>query len=687
MLLLKDYQQRTLHSLRAYLRRCSEAGDADTAFYATTRETFGTGIPYRPVAGFPGLPYVCMRIPTGGGKTLVACHSVHIAATELLQTDDPVVVWLVPSNTIQQQTVAALKDRSHPYRQALDSGLESVTVVDVEQALSLSHPQLDSGGTIIVSTLQSFRVEDTLGRRVYRDSGQLMDHFTRLAEETTRPLEHGEHGNLLHSLANVLRLRRPLVIVDEAHNARTHLSFDTLQRLDPSCIVEFTATPDTKKNPSNVLHSVSARELKAEAMIKMPIRLETRPDWKELLSDAVSCRDTLESIAASEQQETGEYLRPIILIQAQPHRKNKQTITVETVHECLISEFDIPSEQVAVATGSQRDLEGIDVLSPATPVRYIITMQALREGWDCPFAYVLCSVAEIASPTYVEQILGRIMRLPNAAWKNHQELNVAYAFAASRRFLDAANTLTDALVQNGFERQEAEDFIVPARADAVGTLFSPADLIPETSEVAKTPSGRRLSFSVPLLAVRQGSLLEPLEETHFLDHVWDLTKCDASLSPEEYSPSPRRAQVGEIDIATNGRVRWRFIEQLHQDTASAGRQPRRSSGTAARRTSGPANASSRTIVSLRWLFHPSVALRIRLTSTPRARSTTDLTRGRSTITRRWASLSRRKNSSVPSISTRLRQSTSGCAILRTGQPSLSRSKLPLIGSTPTLSAN
>ncbi|HLE28716.1 MAG TPA: DEAD/DEAH box helicase family protein, partial [Anaerolineales bacterium] len=120
MFRLKDYQQRALDTLRAYLRECAHLGSADTAFYAVTREVFGAGIPYRPVRELPGLPYVCLRLPTGGGKTVVACHAVSVAAKDLLHADRCVVVWLVPSNAIREQTLKALRDRKHPYRQALE---------------------------------------------------------------------------------------------------------------------------------------------------------------------------------------------------------------------------------------------------------------------------------------------------------------------------------------------------------------------------------------------------------------------------------------------------------------------------------------------------------------------------------------------------------------------------------------
>jgi type III restriction enzyme len=260
----------------------------------------------------------------------------------------------------------------------------------------------------------------------------------------------------------VLKLRRPIVIVDEAHNARTELSFATLARFNPACIVEFTATPDSQKNPSNVLYSVSAAELKAEDMIKMPILLETRPHWRELLADAIARLNELEALAKVERQVTGEFIRPVMLLQAQP-RRGGDALSVDVVEKCLVEDFNIPAGHIARATGSDRGLEGVDILAEDCPIRFVITIQALREGWDCPFAYVLCSVAEMSSGTAVEQILGRIMRLPHARRKAQDALNQAYAYAASTDFAATAEGLIDGLVQNGFNRIEARDMLARAR--------------------------------------------------------------------------------------------------------------------------------------------------------------------------------------------------------------------------------
>ena len=451
---LKEYQQSTLNVLSEYYRACLTYNEADTAFYALTKRT------YNPAKELPGLPYVCLRLPTGAGKTFVACHAVNLTIREYLQTDQGLVLWLVPSNAIREQTIKALKDRAHPYRRALDQALGNVTVMDIREALYLPRPTLDTSTVIIVSTIQAFRVDDTEGRKVYETSGALMDHFSGYSNAVLEGLETINGSDIpKYSLANVLRLRRPIVIVDEAHNARTSLTFDVLARFNPACILELTATPDTDKNPSNVLYQVSAAELKAEDMIKLPILLQARENWRELLSDAIAKLNQLETQARAEETQTGEYIRPVMLLQAQPRSQTQETLTIDVVKDTLIQDFNIPEKQIARHGQGYKELDNTDILKPDSPIRFVLTVSALKEGWDCPFAYVLCSVTEMRSSTAIEQILGRIMRLPYAKRKQSEELNQAYAFAASTNFIEVANTLKDGLVRNGFERMEAEKLV------------------------------------------------------------------------------------------------------------------------------------------------------------------------------------------------------------------------------------
>jgi len=554
MLFLKDYQQSALDALMDYFAACQRFSNADTAFYETTQASFGRGIPYTPVPELPGLPYICLRIPTGGGKTLVACYAAGIAQRGLLNADRSLILWLVPSNAILEQTLKSLRNRQNPYRNALEAAVGSVEVLNVTEALYLRRASLESGTVVIVSTIQAFRIEETEGRKVYEQSGHLLDHFMDVPEEIALKMEHyADSAKPITSLANVLRSRRPIVIVDEAHNARTPLSFDTLARLGPSCIIEFTATPDTEKSPSNVLYSVSAAELKAQQMIKLPIKLETKTNWKEILSDAISQRDNLEDLAKREEAISGEYLRPIMLLQAQSMLKGHDRLTVEVVEKCLMEDFRIPKEYIARATGVDKELPD-DILSPDCKIRYVITIQALREGWDCPFAYVLCSVADMKGSRGVEQILGRILRLPKAKWKSIVELNNAYAFVTSNGFAQAVKGLTDALIDNGFRRQEAKDLIRPMNDCQRDIDWSADSLFYDGGEQSLFAPRVKGEFNVPVLAVQVGDLFEQLEETHLLENEWSLPLCDAKLSDKEYTPEKAIGEYGEIDVSKGGEI-------------------------------------------------------------------------------------------------------------------------------------
>ncbi len=467
----KQYQAQVLDSIQQYFQQCHAVGSPSTAFHVTTEQLWGQGIAYRALPGFaPDMPYFCLRVPTGGGKTWLAAKSVALVNTHLLRTEHSVILWLVPSNSIREQTLRALKQQRHPYHSALrEAG--PVTVLDLEEARSLTRATLDTSTVVVVATRQAFQVENEECRKVYQSSGALMHHFEHLsAEQRAGLLREGDTTPC--SLANVLRLRRPFIVVDEAHNSRTELAFEMLARFNPSGVMELTATPDMERTPSNVLHSVSAAELKAEEMIKLPVVLATEPNWQQCLADAVRRREDLFQLAEGERRTGANYLRPIVLIQAEPRRAGIATLDVDRVRTELIQNHQIPAAEIVVATGEERGLEQLDaeykqgIADPACPVKYVITQKALAEGWDCPSAYILVSMASLHSATAVEQLLGRVLRQPNATHRKSPLLNQSYAFVVSRDFSATAGALRDRLVAGaGFERKAAVEFVTAAKPD------------------------------------------------------------------------------------------------------------------------------------------------------------------------------------------------------------------------------
>ena len=396
------------------------------------------GIYRSPFEDLPEVPYVCLRLPTGGGKTILGAHAVHVARDAWIDRDYPLVLWLVPTNTIRIQTAQALKDHSHPYRQVLDDKFKGrVQVFDIVDFTHITPQDLRDHCCLVVGTIQTLRVRSTQGRKVYAHNEELERHFDNLS--TTDPaLERIEGGGIKFSFANLLHLQRPLLIVDEAHNAVAGLTREMQARLNPCAIVEFTATPRTK---SNILYSVTAQELKDEEMIKLPIVLSENDTWQNAVSGAVAKRAELAEYSFNESSD--EYVRPIVLFQAQ---NRNQEVTAEILKRHLVEVERIPERKIAVATGDQRQLDGIDLFDPHCPIEYVITVEALKEGWDCSFAYVFCSVSRIKSAQNVEQLFSRVLRMPYAKRRRSAELNKAYAYVSEPSFGDAARALVDKLV-------------------------------------------------------------------------------------------------------------------------------------------------------------------------------------------------------------------------------------------------
>lgn len=478
---LKTYQRNALSALMLFLRQSQTMG-LEAAWAHAGRREGRPATPYRN-DDLAGAPCVCLRIPTGGGKTLMASHAIvgmgPLWAQNVNGGDYPVALWLVPSDTIRSQTLSALQTPGHPYRAALEEAYKDAFVVCELDALhNLPANEFGRKTVVVVATIQSFRVSNKAGRRVYAMSEAWEAHFralnlspqdaaarglecvTQADLDTDNPsfLTPADLGRVKTSLANWLAYWQPLVLVDEAHNAKTPLSLIMLQAIRPSAVLDLTATPVPHK--TNVLYSVSARELEAEDMIKLPIMLaEHATSWQDAVRDALLRRSQLEGEAAHER----DYIRPIVLFQAQD--KN-QAVPPEVLKAHLMSAHGIAAADIAVVTGTQRELDGIVLQAPDCTIRYVITVDALKEGWDCSFAYVLCSLQNLRSNQAVEQLLGRVLRMPYATKRQSPALNRAYAHVIARNFGEAANNMVDSLTQSmGFDALSAAAVVLPDADD------------------------------------------------------------------------------------------------------------------------------------------------------------------------------------------------------------------------------
>ena len=280
-----------------------------------------------------------------------------------------------------------------------------VRVFDIADFPTIRPQDLRDNACVIVGTIQTLRVSNTEGRRVYAHHEELEPHFSGVPDNAPglETYDKGGAKKVRFSFANLMHLHRPLMIVDEAHNAVTGLTRDMQVRVNPAAIIEFTATPQLQ---SNILYNVRAEELKREEMIRLPINLAEHKTWQGAVSAAIATRANLAAKAALDQQ---AYIRPIVLFQAQPR---DEEVTVEALRKHLIENENVPDHAVAVATGDQRELDGTNLFDPNCKIEYVITVEALKEGWDCSFAYVFCSVSRIRAPRPLSSCSGAYCGCP-----------------------------------------------------------------------------------------------------------------------------------------------------------------------------------------------------------------------------------------------------------------------------------
>jgi type III restriction enzyme len=482
---LKDYQQRVIDNLDDYLAQLVVTTSPSTAFKAYWATKGVTGMEaYK--NNVPGIPHVCAKVPTAGGKTFIAVNAIK-AIFDALAVHNPVrsklVVWLVPSLSILEQTVRHLDNAEHPYRRRLNQLFSNRVAVfekrDLLMGAGFSVDTVSEQLSIIVMSFGSLKAKNKEDRKIFQDNAYLASFAANEADKNELLLT----GYDATALINVIRGLEPIVIVDESHNAETDLSVEMLVNLNPHFIFDLTATP---RNNSNIISYVDAMALKKQHMVKLPVIVSNQPSRNEAIESAIILRKRLEDIAIKEEAAGGKYIRPIVLFQAQP-RTGENNTTFEKTKEQLIN-AGIPEAQIKIKTADINELKGLDLMSRDCPVRYIITVNALKEGWDCPFAYILASLADKSSAVDVEQILGRILRMPHVQQHGHELLNTSYVFTASSVFSATLQNIVKGLNRAGFSDK---DYRITTQA------VVEANQSPETDDLFETHAYDPASIDPP----------------------------------------------------------------------------------------------------------------------------------------------------------------------------------------------
>ena len=482
---LKDYQRDVLKDLNAYMDYVDATGDLRLAFarfweercVSVSAQSDDFMHPYR--NDVAGVPNVTVKVPTAGGKTFIACNAIDTIFKHYHDDAPRVVAWFVPSDTILKQTYRNLSNTDHPYRQKIDSLFNSrVNVIDKETALMGTHLSLSDLRehlTIFVLSVQSFAANNKDGRRVYRENENLTDVISKY-EDTASRVDGADE----YSLMNLLYHLNPVVIVDESHNFEADLRVDMLKSINPRFILDLTATPKAK---SNIISFVDAYKLKLENMVKLPVIVYNMVETSDVLASAIRLQERLEERALAQEHQGGKYTRPIVLLQAQP-KTSDDNETFDKIKGKLIL-MGIPASNIRIKTAEKDEIKNEDLMSKDCPVRYIITVNALKEGWDCPFAYVLASLANKTSRVDVEQILGRVLRLPHTEQHRDPMLNMSYVFTCSANFRNTLENITKGLNNAGFSERDyrlASPVVEPQRQEPLSMFDMAADDLSLTNE-------------------------------------------------------------------------------------------------------------------------------------------------------------------------------------------------------------
>jgi type III restriction enzyme len=231
---LKQFQRDVIDNLSRFLTLLQQTGDISKSFRIFWEER---GVCVGCDGGMenykhlmPNVPNVCLKVPTGGGKTFIAASAIKVIFDSIGETKyikNKTVAWLVPSDSTLEQTLKNLSNTSHPYRQRIDADFGSrVEVYSKEQLLS--------------------------GHKF-------------------NPTAVGEQLSIFV------------------------LSYDSFR-----------------------ISFVSALHLKRENMVKLPVIVSNHKTQTDVFTDAIKLRVHLEAEAKREKKQSGRYIRPIVLFQAQP---------------------------------------------------------------------------------------------------------------------------------------------------------------------------------------------------------------------------------------------------------------------------------------------------------------------------------------------------------------------------------
>ncbi len=473
------------------------------------------------------IPHICFKVPTGGGKTLLAA-----SALERLHRQRGLTLWVVPTQAIFDQTKAALWNKEHPYRKVLERA-SGGHVKMLEREDSFNRNDITNYLCVMLLMLPAAnkspdkKLEDKAYYRMYRNAGRYSSFFpdhddndgNALMWKEYPDLDPNAEGNFpMQSLFNVIKILRPVVVLDEAHKAygtRNGKEFvSSINRLDPQMVIELSATPNS--GISNLLVDIAGPDLKKEEMIKSPVQVSSYSGmkWQDTLNEAATELERLDAKARLLESSTDRYIRPIAVVRVERTGKDQQDnnyIHAENVRDYLTQNLKVPPDAIRVKSATQNELQGEDLLSKNSQVRWIITKAALMEGWDCSFAYLLVVLDRTRSQKAITQLVGRVMRQPHAQLTGCESLDQCYVFCNDTDVDDAVKQVKKGLESQGLTGLEDKIF-------GKGNTQDQADF--QTEKIRRRKPFRGQEIYLPVVRHKDGDEWTQLNyQVHILPHI------------------------------------------------------------------------------------------------------------------------------------------------------------------------
>ncbi|MDA8375446.1 MAG: DEAD/DEAH box helicase family protein, partial [Actinomycetota bacterium] len=416
---------------------------------------------------------IVLDLATAVGKTYVAAAIIDYCAAQGASN----FVIVTPSRTILSKTINNFTP-GHP-KEVRGRSTSPLLVTTEDFANGAVKAALGDTSTVklfVFTVQQLIRPNDKTSRRV-------------------RDFQEGLGQGLYDYLRSVGDL---VVLADEHHSYFGARFSEAVRDLDAAVLVGLTATVAPKTPPEQIAFRYTLGEAIADEIVKVPVlvgRDDDRTDIETQLRDGVALLDAKAGAVAKYCTVSGVApVNPVMFVICQSIEDANEVAEVlrrpglfpENYAEAVLTVHSDAGDEVLEELGKVED--------PTSPVRVIVSVSMLKEGWDVKNIFVICALRALASQVLTEQTLGRGLRLPFGTRTGVEMLDTLELLAHDRYrdLLARADSLVASLITDrtsGVADPVTGVAPVDAAVPAAGTAWPQASGDPEARSETRSISG------------------------------------------------------------------------------------------------------------------------------------------------------------------------------------------------------